>query len=277
MKRFVLISLVLLLGAATVTVFGAQRGQRSPAAVQPPSTLTPQFYTSGQVAFGEGRFVARCGFCHGRDAAGGEGDGPDLTRSDFVSEDVYGNKIGPLVRNGIPSAGMPAFDIDDNELGAIVAFIHDEKARAEAAQGGRRSVEPEDLRTGDAEAGLAWFNGEGGCTACHSATGDLAGVASRLEGLTLLQRMLYPSGGRGGGPQTRVRVTESNGNVVTGTLRSENEFSITMTDTNGQQRTWNAGDVRFEVDDPLDAHFRLLGRYTDTEMHNVYAYLETLR
>lgn len=277
MNRFIHMSLLVLLGAAAATSFGAQRGQLSPAAVRPPATLTPQFYTSGQIAFGEGRFVARCGFCHGRDAAGGEGDGPDLTRSDFVSEDVYGNKIGPLVRNGIPSAGMPAFDIEDNELGAIVAFVHDQKTRAEAAQGGRRSVAPEDLATGNAEAGRAWFNGTGGCAACHSATGDLAGVAGRFEGLNLLQRMLYPAGGRGGGPQARVSITESNGQVVTGTLRSQNEFSITITDANGQQRTWDTGDVRFEVDDPLEAHFQALGRYTDTDMHNVYAYLETLR
>lgn len=277
MRRFVQISLLVLLGAGTATVLGAQRGQRSPAAARPPATLAPQFYASGQIAYGEGRFVARCGFCHGRDAAGGEGDGPDLTRSDFVSEDVYGNKIGPLVRNGIPAAGMPAFDIDDTELGAIVAFIHDQKARAEAAEGGRRSVAPEDLLTGNAEAGRAWFNSTGGCTACHSATGDLAGVASRFEGLTLLQRMLYPNVGRGGAPQARVRVTDGDGQVVTGTLRSESEFSITITDTSGQERTWATGDVRFEVEDPLDAHFEALGRYSDADMHNVYAYLETLR
>lgn len=280
MNRLLQIPLLVLLGAAAATSFGAQRGQRSPASVRPPATLTPQFYTSGQIAFGEGRFVARCGFCHGRDAGGGEGDGPDLTRSDFVSEDVYGNKIGPLVRNGIPSAGMPAFfidDIDDNELGAIVAFIHDRKARAEAVEGGRRSVAPEDLATGVAESGRAWFNGAGGCSACHSATGDLAGLASRFEGLNLLQRMLYPNVGRGGTPQARVTVREGNGQVVTGTLRSQSEFSITMTDANGQERTWATGDVSFEVDDPLEAHFEALGRYTDADMHNVYAYLETLQ
>jgi cytochrome c oxidase cbb3-type subunit 3 len=277
MTRFIQMSILFLLVAGTASLLGAQRGQRSPAAQRPPATLAPQFYAAGQIAAGEGRFVARCGFCHGRDAGGGEGGGPDLTRSDFVSGDVYGNKIGPLVRNGIPSAGMPAFDIDDSELGAIVAFVHDQKARAEAAQGGRRSVAPEDLRTGNAEAGRAWFNGAGGCAACHSATGDLAGVANRFEGLTLLQRMLYPSGGRGGGPQARVTVTEGNGQVVTGILRSGSEFTITITDSAGQERTWSTDDVTFEVDNPLEAHFEALGRYTDADMHNVYAYLETLR
>ncbi len=202
---------------------------QSPASQRPPKTLTPQTYTIEQIQAGELRFTSQCGFCHGRDAAGGE-TGPDLTRSKLVTEDNRGDKIGPLVRRGRPDQGMPAFNLPNAELAAIVAFIHDQKTKAEALGGGRRSVDDVDLATGDAAAGRRYFNGAGGCSACHSASGDLHGIASRYHGLALLQRMLYP----------------------------------------------NARPVPAPPD-ALAAHFDQLGKYTDGDIHNVYAYLVTLK
>src|SRR5439155_5848055 len=116
--------------------------------------------------------AGQCGFCHGRDAAGGE-TGPDLTRSTLVAEDSRGDKIGPVVRAGRADRGMPSFDLSDTDLGAMVAFIHDQKTKAESLGGGRRSVEVSDLETGNAEAGRRYFNGAGGCAKCHSPTVDL--------------------------------------------------------------------------------------------------------
>jgi len=200
---------------------------QSPASQRPPKSLTRQSYPIEQIRAGELRFVAQCGFCHGRDAAGGE-TGPDLTRSKLVAEDNRGDKIEPLVRAGRAEQGMPAFRLSDAELAAMVAFIHDQKTKADAEGGGRRSVDSADLSIGDAAAGRLYFNGPGGCSACHSATGDLAGVASRYEGLKLLMRMLYPR--EGAAPA-----------------------------------------------DALAAHFDRLGKYTDDDMHNVYAYLVTLK
>src|SRR5437762_8928928 len=146
-------------------------------------------YPPEQVEAGRGLFVAQCGFCHGRDAAGGE-SGPDLTRSLVTSEDDRGDKIGVIVRNGRVDKGMPAFNLSDADLGAIVAFVHDQKRLADL--GKRRTVDVADLESGNAEAGRRYFNGQGGCARWHDAGGDPAGVAARLEGLTLLQRMLYP-------------------------------------------------------------------------------------
>ena len=166
---------------------------QSPASQRPPQTVRPQTYSIEQIEAGELRFSSQCGFCHGRDAAGGE-TGPDLTRSKLVAEDNHGDKIGPLVRAGRPDLGMPAFSLSGADLAAIVAFIHDQKTKAEALGGGRRSVDDADLATGDAAAGHRYFNGVGGCSACHSPKGDLARVASRYQGLALLQRMLYPNG-----------------------------------------------------------------------------------
>jgi len=63
----------------------------SPASLPPPKTVTQQTYPAEQVQAGEGRFTSLCGFCHGRDAAGGE-TGPDLTRSALVAQDTRGDR-----------------------------------------------------------------------------------------------------------------------------------------------------------------------------------------
>src|SRR5262245_42485500 len=97
-------------------------------------TMAAQGYPSAQLQTGQRVFVAQCAFCHGRDAAGGE-TGPDLTRSALVAQDVAGDKLGPVVRSGRTDKGMPAFRLDDVELAAVVAFIHDQKAKADAPGG----------------------------------------------------------------------------------------------------------------------------------------------
>jgi len=192
----------------------------------------------------------------------------------LVAEDLRGNKIGPLVRSGRLDKGMPAFDVSDADLAAMVAFIHDQKTKAEALGGGRRNVDVADLLSGNAEAGQKYFNGAGNCSKCHSATGDLAGIANRLQGLPSLQRMLYPSGR---GSVAKVTVNPTTGEAIAGTVVSRDEFSLVMTDSSGMRRTFPVNGTRFTIDSPLDAHFAQLGKYTDTDMHNVYAYLATLR
>ena len=108
--------------------------------MRPPQTATAQQYPAEQIDAGRTRFAAQCGFCHGRDAGGGE-SGPDLTRSALVAADVRGDRIVPLVRSGRVDKGMPAFTLPDADLTAIVAYIHDQKTQADAAVGGRRSVD----------------------------------------------------------------------------------------------------------------------------------------
>ena len=271
--------LLLAVVAASFDVARAQpRSEASPAALPIPATTTPQTYAPELVEAGRTRFAADCGFCHGRDATGAAG-GSDLTRSQLVAEDVRGDRIGEVVRAGRIDAGMPAFPaLSESDLAAVVAYIHHRKAQAESATGGRRSVEAADLRTGDAQAGRRYFDAN--CARCHSAGGDLAGIASRLEGLALLQRMLYPgSEGRGAAPppaRPAVTVTTRDGRTFTGSLAYRDEFTIALTDESGRYRSWPTTRVDVEVDDPLEAHVDQLVRYTDNDMHDVYAYLETL-
>ena len=241
--------------------------------------MTPQSYPTEQVDAGRPIFSSRCGFCHGRDAAGGE-TGPDLTRSTLVAEDVRGDRLAPVIRSGRTDKGMPGFNLSPADMDAVVAFIHDQKTRAESQEGGRRSVDPSDLQSGSAERGQQYFNGAGGCSRCHSPTGDLAGVANRFEGLALLQRMLYPAGGRGSEPPrspATATVTTRSGETITGRLAFRDEFTIGVVDQSGWPRSWPVNQVKITIDNPLDAHTAQLAKYTDDDMHDVLAYLQTLR
>ncbi|HEX5108637.1 MAG TPA: c-type cytochrome [Vicinamibacterales bacterium] len=271
----------ILLVASTLVpadLFAQGRGRTagaSPASQRPPQTVTPQTYPADQVATGRRLFAARCGSCHGPEATGEAGD-TDLTRSTLVSQDVRGDKIGPLVRTGRSDKGMPPIAVSDEDLAAIVAFVHDRHTAAETLLGGRRSVDVADLQTGNADAGRKYF--DAACTRCHSATGDLSGISSRLQGLALLQRMLYPGSGGGGAvkPPT-VTVTAPNGQTVTGTLAYRDEFTIALTDSAGSYRSWPTRRVTFKVDDKLSAHVEQLAKYTDDDMHDVFAYLQSLK
>ena len=253
--------------------------QGSPASVRPPQSVSNDLYPAAQVAAGQALFASQCGFCHGRDAMGGE-TGPDLTRSQVVAEDVRGDKIGPIVHSGRPEKGMPPFTMSDTDLATVVAYVHDQKRKAESNEGNRRTVDVADLQTGNADKGQQFFNGPGGCAKCHQPTGDFAGLATRLQGLQLLQRMLYPGGrGRGGKPPyaPTVTVTPPNGPAVTGRLTYRDEFTVSLVDEAGWSRSWPMSSVKVVVDDKLQAHAALLPKYTDADMHDVLAYLQTLK
>jgi cytochrome c oxidase cbb3-type subunit 3 len=223
-------------------------------------------------------FASQCSFCHGRDAGGGE-SGPDLTASALVEQDVHGEKIGVVVRNGRLAKGMPAFsNVDDQQLAALVAFIHDRKANAK--EGRRRTVDVADLQTGNAEAGMRYFNGAGGCAKCHSPNGDLAGIGGKLQGLELLKRMLYRENERAAEPTKATptaTVTLASGQTVSGKLAYRDEFTIGLIDRSGWYRSWPVTQVKFTVINPLTAHIEQLGKYTDEDIHDVLAYLQTLR
>jgi cytochrome c oxidase cbb3-type subunit 3 len=221
------------------------------------------------VKAGESFFVRQCAFCHGRDAGGGE-DGPDLTRSKLVAEDVDGNRIGPVVRNG--RNNMPRFAVTDRELAALAAFVHTRKTTAESQAGGRKGVDASDLTTGNIDQGKQYFNGAGKCNTCHSPTGDLAGVATRHDGLKLFERLMYPRGAI-----AKMTVTLGSGETVTGNRAYLDEFTAALRDASGRYRSWPAAKVKVKVDDPAEAHVDLLAKYTDDDIHNLMTYLLTLK
>lgn len=216
-------------------------------------------------------YQGNCAFCHGRDAGGGE-TGPDLTRSKLVADDKNGEKIGAVVLNGRVEQGMPKFNLSSDQIAALTAFLHKQKLQADLHPGGRRGVDAVDLQTGNVEEGKSYFNGTGGCISCHSATGDLAHVASKHRGLKLEQRLLYPRNA-----PAKLSVTLASGETVTGTLKYQDEFTVGLEDASGQYHSWPTSKVKFAVDDPAHAHADLLAKYSDDDIHNLMAYLQTLR
>ncbi|MGH9404367.1 MAG: c-type cytochrome [Terriglobia bacterium] len=223
------------------------------------------------VARGQKLFVSSCGFCHGADATGARG--PDLVRSKLVADDAGGNLIGEVIRSGRPQGGMPAFNMPADQIADIAAFLQSRvmASKHSRAMGGGYPLSR--LLTGNSERGKAYFDGAGGCTACHSTAGDLAHVAGKYSPLSLELRMLYP---RGGAPST-VTVTEPSGATVTGRLVRIDEFAVALRDDSGWYRSFSRSRVKVEVHDPLEAHRRLLDKITQDQMHNLFAYLETLK
>ncbi|MBZ5690103.1 MAG: cytochrome c [Acidobacteriia bacterium] len=255
---------------------------QTPAKSSPPKSGAKQnptafkSYPPELVQQGKALFRTDCSFCHGREAGGGE-SGPDLTRSKLVTADTNGDKIGPVVRNGRPDKGMPAFDRSDPQIASLAAFIHTQQnnalrsAEGHRGSGGRKGVDAEDLQTGNADAGRKYFEGAGGCAGCHSPTGDLAGLASRYKGLELEKQMLYPRHAK-----SKVSVTVASGQTTTGTLEYLDEFTVGLIDSTGSYRSWRTRDVQYKVDAALNAHVELFPKYTDADIHNLMAYLQTL-
>lgn len=221
---------------------------------------------------GKPAFVSACGFCHGTNAKGGTG-GPDLVRSPIVLDDEQGDKIGPVILNGRPERGMPSFSMSKDQIADIAAFLRD---RTNAAVD-RMKYEIQDIVTGDAKAGQAYFNGVGKCNSCHQPTGDLAGVGAKYDAVALQTRFLYPSSKDRTVKLTRVTIAKAGAAPVSGLLEMMDDFFIGLRDSEGYYHSFSRDEVKVEIKDPLAAHADLLQHYTDAEMHNLLAYLVTLK
>ena len=262
----------------------AERKAKAPAAPQFNfADMAARLFTPGPapdpaaVARGQKLFAPTCGFCHGPDATGRSG--PDLVTSALVIRDKGGDLIGRVIHDGRPGKGMPAFPaLTGQQIADISAFLH---SRIRAAAN-RFAYSFHEVVTGDAQAGEAYFKGAGKCTTCHSVTGDLAGIANKFQPPDLQARLVYPgpSFPGFGGPAAKpaqVTVTLPSGETVSGTLISQDPFNIALKDSSGWYRSFPVAGARIVLHDPLAAHKELVNTITGTEMHNLLAYLETLK
>jgi mono/diheme cytochrome c family protein len=214
-------------------------------------------------------FGPTCGFCHGADARGATG--PDLLRSAVVLDDNQGELIGQTVHQGRPAKGMPAFpSLSDERVRDIAEYLH---LQIELAAN-RGTYKPLNVLTGDAKAGEAYFNGAGKCSTCHSASGDLAHIGSKKNPPDLQQDFLYP----GKPPTTKVTVTLRDGTRISGTLKHLDDFYVALYDAEGAYHSvaLEKG-VAVEVEDKLLVHRQMLDKYTNQQMHDLTAYLVTLK
>ncbi len=261
---FFAISAVLVFGVPTL---GAQRRDYPS---RPPAD-------PGAVQRGKALYGVNCQFCHGADTRGGD-SGPSLLRSGIVLDDQHGELMAPILRAGRP--GMPMFTLTDNQIADVADFVHTFRA----AGYDESRLKPPSIIVGDAKAGEAFFNGK--CASCHSATGDLRGIATTIADPRLLQQTwLLPGSGAGRGAPpvqikpTRVTVTLPSGETVDGRLDRIDDFMVALTMADGTRRSFQTtGDTpKVEVHDPLQPHRDLLRTYADSDIHNVTAYLVTLK
>ncbi len=219
-------------------------------------------------------YASNCAFCHGANANGAEG--PDLVRSTLVLHDEKGELIGPLVHGGRPASGMPSFStLTEAQLYDLAEFLH---MRVELAAN-RGLYQLQNVVTGNPQSGEIYFRAH--CASCHSVTGDLAHIASKMQPADLQQSFLYP-GARGYDTAqpaaARVTVTLPSGQTVSGTLKRLDDFSVSLFDSAGEYHSYPLGaGVRVEVEDKLLAHRLLLAQYSDADMHNITAFLAALK
>ena len=265
-------SAVLAIGAllAAALPLGAQRRDFP---TRPPGD--PAAIDRGKALYG-----VNCQFCHGPDIRGGDG-GPSLLREGTVLDDQNGELIAPVVKEGRPDRGMPKFNFPDAQIKDIVAFLHSFTAAGYDVS----RMKPPSILVGDAQAGQAYFGAK--CASCHSATGDLRGFASKFsDDKQLQQTWLMPgSGGRGAAPvklnvaPTTVTVALPSGEKVEGVLDRMDDFVVSLTQQDGTHRSFrtNGDTPKVEIHDPLQPHKDLLRVYSDKDIHNVTAYLATLK
>jgi mono/diheme cytochrome c family protein len=236
----------------------------------------PAAVERGRTVFGE-----KCGACHRPNARGGQGfSGPDLIRSVLVLQDVNGQQITAHLQ----SAHTPAIALTAAEESAIGIFLHREITYAAE----RTNYQLQYVMVGNARAGEAYFNGAGGCSKCHSPTGDLKGIGTRHEGPALQSLIAFGAigGGRGRGDPgaasrtaRRAAVTLPDGETVSGVLLRLTDFDVTIRDDQGTQHSWlrSMNGPAVKVTDPLQGHIDLLPKYTDADIHDLTAYLATLK
>src|SRR5216110_3200991 len=276
-RRFRFLGSVIIACAVTMTASQAATQRAPDYPVRPPAP--PE-----QVAHGQQVFRSNCSFCHGSDARGGE-TGPNLVRAQLVLADQQGELITPIVQNGLPAQGMPKFTLSAADIVAIAAWLHSQPLSD------RGAPSTLDILVGDAKAGEAYFNGAGHCTQCHSATADLAGIGSRYEPKTIQNLIVSGGGGRGrrrsagaappvkAPPPTTVTVTLPSGRRVQGELDHLSAFVVALRDSDGTYHSFARHDSipKVVVTNPLQWHIDRLPQWRDADIHDVTAYLVTLK
>ncbi len=239
---------------------------------------------------GKSIYVAECITCHGNKARGGADSlpkaqkGPDLVRSLVVLKDRYGATIGEFLRKGHQmQSGKPSSSLDGPQVIDLAHFLH--LKVNDTLRSGPYS-EPINVLTGNAKDGQAYFNGAGGCNKCHSITGDLAGIGGKYDPVMLQQKFLFPRSFGFGRGQRRVaaqkpvtvKVTPAGGAAVSGTLVYLDDFNVALRDASGEYHSWKrTAAVKVEKNDPYTPHYELLDKYTDKNVHDIVAYLESVK
>jgi len=233
------------------------------------------------IARGKVIYDANCASCHAADMRGTD-TGINIIRTQRVLDDNTGELIAPFLQAGHPAANKKTFNFDAGQITDLAGYIHTKRAQGYDAS----RNQPDSVLVGDATAGQAAFQAR--CGKCHSVTGDLKGFGAKFTNPQTLQNTwIMPGGGGRGGfgggttnvPPATVTVTLANGKKLEGRLGRIDDFIVILTDADGVAHTISRnGDIpKVEIHDPLADHRHLMRVYTDKEIHDITAYLVTVK
>jgi len=215
---------------------------------------------------GEPLFARNCAFCHGPEARGATG--PSLITSDRVLEDDHGEHLVPFLKTGSPEKGMPAFaTLSEQDLVDITEFLHQQVE--DVANRGTYHVL--NILVGNAGAGKTYV--ESHCMSCHTEE-TFAHIAGRFRSPEQLQRYwIWPAH-----DATITASVKTPDGTKTGRVTQISDFRITLVDATGKTLSIDRKPgVDVEIKDPLKAHQEMVMTLANGDMHNVTAYLETLK
>jgi mono/diheme cytochrome c family protein len=216
-------------------------------------------------------FQQNCAFCHGPQARGAEG--PSLITSDVVLGDDHGEHLVVFLKTGRPEKGMPSFaGLPDNQLKEIAEFLHVQVE--DVANRGAYHVL--NILVGNPAKGQAYVAAK--CMSCHTA-GTFAHIASKFRSPDQLQRgWVWPARPGDNSLAITATVKTADGATFSGRVTQVSDFRITMVDEGGQTHVIERGaGVDVQMNDPLAPHQTMIMTLTNEDMHNVTAYLETLK
>jgi cytochrome c oxidase cbb3-type subunit III len=277
----------LLLLPAVSTLLGQggtpPRGQR-PAPTNFPAQQRP-VADGAIVNRGRNVYDINCRSCHGADLRGGELGGPNLLRSQVALNDKAGELISPVVRDGRNTLGkspMPAIQLPEDDVQAVAEYIHSILATTQRQGGPPPGPWPDlNVLVGDAAAGKAYFDMR--CSSCHSVTGDLQNIGERFPDPVQLQNSwLAGNAARGRGSianPVMATVTLDSGAKFEGELSRIDDFIVAVKQEDGTVRSFRRerDTPKVEIRDKREAHRNLLTGYTDEDIHNITAYLASLK
>jgi cytochrome c oxidase cbb3-type subunit III len=216
-------------------------------------------------------FQQNCAFCHGPQARGAEG--PNLISSDVVLGDDHGEHLVPFLKKGRPEKGMPSFSsMADDQLKDIAEFLHLQVE--EVANRGTYHVL--NILVGDAAQGKTYVAAN--CMSCHTAD-TFAHIATKYRSADQLQRAwIWPTQSTNNALAITATVKTADGATISGRVTQVSDFRITLVDGDGQTHVIDrVPGVDVVTKDPLAPHQAMVMTLKNDDMHNVTAYLETLK
>jgi cytochrome c oxidase cbb3-type subunit 3 len=216
-------------------------------------------------------FQRNCAFCHGPQGRGATG--PSLVTSDEVLGDDYGEKLAPFLKKGRPEKGMPAFaTMSDDKLKDLAEFMHLQVEEV-ANRGAYRVL---NILVGDRVKGQAYVAAH--CMSCHSAE-TFVHLGSKFRSPEQLQRYwIWPARSANDAAAVTATVKTPEGATLTGRVTQVSDFRITVLDRSGQTHSIaRESGVEVHIDDPLAVHQEMIMTLKNDDMHNVTAYLDSLK